>query len=137
MSTSFFQVQFLRKAVDVLCLCRNTLKYTYVFAFYLKKNNQSVIFEVNISVILCFPKLCAGESDTPHIFHVFSSTFETNRVPSQQVIGCVCEGGGGRHTFNLLPAVQMYISYIHIHLFLVSLKYSSHGGSSSIEFNFI
>ena len=40
------QVQFLRKAVDVLCLCRNTLKYTYVFAFYLKKNNQSVIFEV-------------------------------------------------------------------------------------------
>lgn len=42
-----FQVQFLRKAVDVLCLCRNTLKYTYVFAFYLKKNNQSVIFEVS------------------------------------------------------------------------------------------
>ena len=46
-----FQVQFLRKAVDVLCLCRNTLKYTYVFAFYLKKTNQSVIFEVRISLL--------------------------------------------------------------------------------------
>lgn len=44
---SWIEVQFLRKAVDVLCLCRNTLKYTYVFAFYLKKNNQSVIFEDN------------------------------------------------------------------------------------------
>ena len=48
-----FQVQFLRKAVDVLCLCRNTLKYTYVFAFYLKKNNQSVIFEVTVTSIFC------------------------------------------------------------------------------------
>ncbi|XP_020898460.1 E3 ubiquitin-protein ligase arih1 [Exaiptasia diaphana] len=44
---SWIEVQFLRKAVDVLCQCRNTLKYTYVFAFYLKKNNQSVIFEDN------------------------------------------------------------------------------------------
>ncbi|KAK2547797.1 E3 ubiquitin-protein ligase arih1 [Acropora cervicornis] len=46
---SWIEVQFLRKAVDVLCLCRNTLKYTYVFAFYLKKNNQSVIFERDIT----------------------------------------------------------------------------------------
>ncbi|KAK3723058.1 hypothetical protein QZH41_008525 [Actinostola sp. cb2023] len=44
---SWIEVQFLRKAVDVLCQCRNTLKYTYVFAFYLRKNNQSVIFEEN------------------------------------------------------------------------------------------
>lgn len=42
----FFQVQFLKKAVDILCQCRQTLMYTYVFAYYLKKNNQSVIFEV-------------------------------------------------------------------------------------------
>ena len=41
------QVQFLKKAVDILCQCRQTLMYTYVFAYYLKKNNQSVIFEVS------------------------------------------------------------------------------------------
>ncbi|XP_046860422.1 E3 ubiquitin-protein ligase arih1-like isoform X2 [Xenia sp. Carnegie-2017] len=41
------EVQFLKKAVKVLSLCRNTLKYTYVFAFYLRKNNQAVIFEDN------------------------------------------------------------------------------------------
>lgn len=43
---SWIEVQFLKKAVDVLCLCRQTLMYTYVFAFYLMKNNQSIIFEV-------------------------------------------------------------------------------------------
>ncbi|XP_075621008.1 E3 ubiquitin-protein ligase ARIH1 isoform X3 [Balearica regulorum gibbericeps] len=44
---SWIEVQFLKKAVDVLCQCRATLMYTYVFAFYLKKNNQSIIFENN------------------------------------------------------------------------------------------
>jgi len=44
---SWIEVQFLKKAVDVLCSCRQTLMYTYVFAFYLKKNNQSIIFEDN------------------------------------------------------------------------------------------
>ena len=48
------QVQFLDKAVKVLSMCRNTLKYTYVFAFYLQKNNQTVIFEVFSCGILDF-----------------------------------------------------------------------------------
>ena len=43
---SWIEVQFLKKAVDVLCQCRQMLMFTYVFAFYLKKNNQSIIFEV-------------------------------------------------------------------------------------------
>lgn len=46
-SMSWIEVQFLKVAVDVLCSCRQTLMYTYVFAFYLKKNNQSIIFEEN------------------------------------------------------------------------------------------
>ena len=41
------QVQFLKKALDTLCECRRTLMYTYAFAYYLKKNNQSAIFEDN------------------------------------------------------------------------------------------
>lgn len=44
---SWIEVQFLRKAVDVLCQCRTTLMYTYVFAYYLVKNNHSLIFEAN------------------------------------------------------------------------------------------
>lgn len=43
---SWIEVQFLKIAVDVLCQCRQTLMYTYVFAYYLLKNNQSIIFEV-------------------------------------------------------------------------------------------
>lgn len=37
----------MKKAVDILCHCRQTLQYTYAFAFYLKKNNQTFIFEVS------------------------------------------------------------------------------------------
>lgn len=44
---SWIEVQFLKKAVDILCQCRQTLMYTYVFAYYLVKNNQSMIFEDN------------------------------------------------------------------------------------------
>ena len=44
---SWIEVQFLKKAVDVLCECRQTLMFTYVFAFYLQKNNQSMMFEDN------------------------------------------------------------------------------------------
>ena len=61
---SWIEVQFLKKAVDVLCLCRQTLMYTYVFAYYLKKNNQSIIFEVSsppkiyLSIILF--KICTS-----------------------------------------------------------------------------
>ena len=41
------QTQFLQKAVDILCQCRQTLMYTYAFAFYLRKNNHTLIFEDN------------------------------------------------------------------------------------------
>lgn len=44
---SNLEVDFLKKAVDVLCHCRQTLMYSYVFAFYLKSNNQSEIFSAN------------------------------------------------------------------------------------------
>jgi len=44
---SWIEVQFLRKAVDVLCECRQTLMFTYCFAYYLQKTNQSIIFEEN------------------------------------------------------------------------------------------
>ena len=49
---SWIEVQFLRKAVDILCECRRTLMFTYVFAYYLKKNNQSEIFEVSWTPIV-------------------------------------------------------------------------------------
>jgi ariadne-1 len=47
LNMSWIEVQYLQKSVDILCECRQTLMHTYVFAFYLAKNNQSVIFEDN------------------------------------------------------------------------------------------
>ena len=44
---SWIEVQFLSKAVDILSECRRTLMFTYAFAYYLQKNNESEIFEVN------------------------------------------------------------------------------------------
>ena len=43
------EVQFLEKSLRILLECRRTLMYTYVFAYYLKRdeeNNQPAIFEV-------------------------------------------------------------------------------------------
>ena len=44
---SWIEVQFLKKAVDVLGECRATLKWTYAMAFYLVKGNHTSIFEAN------------------------------------------------------------------------------------------
>lgn len=44
---SWIEVQFLRRAVDVTVKCRTTLKWTYVFAFYLEKTNATALFEDN------------------------------------------------------------------------------------------
>jgi len=44
---SWIEVQFLKNAVDTLSACRQTLKWSYAFAFYLEKSNQTDIFESN------------------------------------------------------------------------------------------
>ncbi len=44
---SWIEVQFLKNAVDIVVECRMTLKWTYAFAFYLKKDNFSLLFEDN------------------------------------------------------------------------------------------
>lgn len=44
---TWVDLHFLTRAVDVLIDCRQTLKYTYVFAYYLTKCNQGDIFEDN------------------------------------------------------------------------------------------
>ncbi|OAQ25430.1 RING finger domain-containing protein [Linnemannia elongata AG-77] len=44
---SWIEVQFLKKAVDVLTSCRMTLRWTYAFAYYLIKDNITELFEDN------------------------------------------------------------------------------------------
>ncbi|KAJ2608107.1 hypothetical protein H4S08_004574 [Coemansia sp. RSA 1365] len=46
---SWIEVQFLSEAVDVLSLCRSTLKWSYVLGYYMKSGNQKTIFENNQS----------------------------------------------------------------------------------------
>ena len=44
---SWIEVQFLDTASKALQSCRQTLKWTYAFAFYLARNNMTEIFEDN------------------------------------------------------------------------------------------
>lgn len=44
---SWIEVQFLSNASQCLQECRQTLKWTYAFAYYLARNNQTEIFEDN------------------------------------------------------------------------------------------
>lgn len=46
-SMSWIEVQFLKKACETLKQCRLALMHTYVFAFFLVKNNEAEIFESN------------------------------------------------------------------------------------------
>nr|ODN99997.1 ariadne-1 [Cryptococcus depauperatus CBS 7855] len=44
---SWIEVQFARQAVDTVVKARITLKWSYCMAFYLKRNNQTELFEDN------------------------------------------------------------------------------------------
>ncbi|KAH8668905.1 hypothetical protein BX600DRAFT_480834 [Xylariales sp. PMI_506] len=44
---SWIEVQYLNSASQALQTCRQTLKWTYAFAFYLARNNLTEIFEAN------------------------------------------------------------------------------------------
>jgi ariadne-1 len=44
---SWIEVQYLNSASQALQTCRQTLKWTYAFAFYLQRNNLTEIFEDN------------------------------------------------------------------------------------------
>ncbi|VDL48330.1 unnamed protein product [Hymenolepis diminuta] len=46
---NWIDVKFIRHVVEVLCACRRTLMYTYVFAYFLKPSNEALIFEANQS----------------------------------------------------------------------------------------
>lgn len=46
---SWIDVKFVRHVVEVLCACRRTLMYTYVFAYFLQPSNEALIFEANQS----------------------------------------------------------------------------------------
>ncbi|TFK82526.1 hypothetical protein K466DRAFT_590455 [Polyporus arcularius HHB13444] len=44
---TWIQVQFMKKAVDVVFRCRMTLKWTYAMAYYLASGNEKELFEDN------------------------------------------------------------------------------------------
>lgn len=44
---TWIEVQFLKRAVDMIVQSRNTLKWSYVMAYYMDKTNQKTIFEDN------------------------------------------------------------------------------------------
>jgi len=44
---SWIEVQFLETASKALQECRQTLKWTYAFAYYLARNNLTMMFEDN------------------------------------------------------------------------------------------
>lgn len=46
-SFTWIECDFLTKAVAALNKCRRTLMYTYAFAYYLKSNNATTLFESN------------------------------------------------------------------------------------------
>uniref|UniRef100_A0A1I7U102 Ferritin n=1 Tax=Caenorhabditis tropicalis TaxID=1561998 RepID=A0A1I7U102_9PELO len=48
MSLSNFQVEYLQNAYEALSNSRRTLMYSFAFAYYLKRDNNVMIFEDNL-----------------------------------------------------------------------------------------
>ncbi|KAJ1800585.1 hypothetical protein LPJ59_000981 [Coemansia sp. RSA 2399] len=65
LALSWIEVQFLRDAVDVLSMCRETLKWTYVLAYYMASSNQKIIFEDNQSDLEMATELLNGLVEDP------------------------------------------------------------------------
>lgn len=61
---TWIEVQFMKKAVDIVENCRTTLKWTYAMAYYLENGNQKAMFEDN--------QRCVSSSapETIHLFEV-------------------------------------------------------------------
>ena len=57
---SWQEAKILRDAVHILCECRQTLMFTYVFGFYSTKNNHSIIFERNQSDLEIYVEKLSG-----------------------------------------------------------------------------
>ncbi|KAG5461863.1 MAG: hypothetical protein BJ554DRAFT_5881 [Olpidium bornovanus] len=76
---SWIEVQFLKKAVDILCQCRMTLKWTYAFAYYLKRTNATELFEDNQRDL---------EMATEQLSELLEKPVEAERIPElkQQVL---------------------------------------------------
>lgn len=72
---SWVEVQFLPQAVDILSVCRRTMMFTYAFAFYLKKDNNSLIFETNQKDLEMATEQLSG-------FLEQDSTFDTDDMKS-------------------------------------------------------
>ena len=56
---TWIQVQFMKKAVDIVHKCRMTLKWTYAMAYYLAPGNHKELFEDNQRYV-CTPSQAAG-----------------------------------------------------------------------------
>lgn len=62
---SWIEVQFLKKAVEVLLQSRGTLQWTYCFAFYLARNNTTELFEDNQRDLEMSVEILSGLLENP------------------------------------------------------------------------
>lgn len=69
---TWIEVQFMKKAVDIVENCRTTLKWTYAMAYYLQNGNQKAMFEDNQRSVFSFRL----HPTAAHLFEVAYSDLE-------------------------------------------------------------
>lgn len=67
--TNPMDIEFLKDAIDVLCECRQTLKFTYVFAYFVQKSNQVDIFVGNQNDLQSVVESLSGFLEKDHDGH--------------------------------------------------------------------
>jgi ariadne-1 len=88
---TWIEVQFMKKAVDIVENCRTTLKWTYAMAYYLENGNQKAMFEDNqryvssslLDVIHLFEAPCSDlEKAVEDLSELLEQPIEAETIPA-------------------------------------------------------
>src|SRR6266404_1049287 len=88
---TWIEVQFMKKAVDIVENCRTTLKWTYAMAYYLENGNQKAMFEDNqrwvsssvLQVTHSFKSTCSDlEKAVEDLSELLEQPIEAETIPA-------------------------------------------------------
>ena len=88
---TWIEVQFMKKAVDIVENCRTTLKWTYAMAYYLENGNQKAMFEDNqryvssslLDIVHSFEAPCSDlEKAVEDLSELLEQPIEAETIPA-------------------------------------------------------
>lgn len=107
---TWIEVQFLKKAVDIVTECRMTLKWTYAMAYYLARDNMTELFEDNQRDL---------ERAVEDLSEQLEKPIERDQIAAlrQKVTDCECRGGASGRMLQLdMPMLTVQPTAVNVYV---------------------